>query len=101
MGKRKTPTNTVKDVAAPTASIPEAVAPAAPAAPDQEAKATTGRAVRVTAPVALVRPEPTRNAGATAKLKRGDIVTITKTRGPFGLLASGAGWINLNFTEDL
>ena len=57
--------------------------------------------VRVTTDVLNIRKSPDVNSSKMGSVKKGEVFTITKTSGDWGYLKSGAGWINLDYTEKI
>ena len=57
--------------------------------------------VRVTADELNYRAEPNANAKCNGQVYKGQVYTITETQNGWGHLKSGAGWINLKYTEVL
>ena len=57
--------------------------------------------VRVTADELNYRAEPNANAKCNGQIYKGQVFTITETQNGWGHLKSGAGWINLKYTEVL
>ena len=55
--------------------------------------------VKVMAGALNVRSGPGTSNKINTCVKRGDVYTIVETYGDWGRLKSGAGWINLGFTE--
>ena len=55
--------------------------------------------VKITAQSLNVRKSPDENSAITAQVRRGYIFTIVDEKEGFGKLKSGAGWINLQYTE--
>lgn len=61
----------------------------------------TNKVVRVTADVLNIRKSPSADSEKVGSLKKGDAYTIVKTSGKWGYLKSGAGWIHLDYTEEV
>ena len=57
--------------------------------------------VRVTADELNYRAEPNASAKCNGQIYKGQVFTITETQNGWGHLKSGAGWINLKYTEVL
>lgn len=57
--------------------------------------------VKVTANVLNVRKGPGTNYAITTTVKKNQVYTIVETQGNWGKLKSGAGWINLGYTEKI
>ena len=57
--------------------------------------------VKVTAYSLNVRKGPSVSYGVSTAVKKGDVFTIVETKNGWGKLKSGAGWINLTYTEKL
>ena len=55
--------------------------------------------VKVTVKSLNVRKSPTESSDITAQVRKGYIFTIVDEKEGFGKLKSGAGWINLQYTE--
>ena len=55
--------------------------------------------VKVTVKSLNVRKSPTESSDVTAQVRRGYVFTIVDEKEGFGKLKSGAGWINLQYTE--
>lgn len=55
--------------------------------------------VRITASTLAVRKEPKATAKLVTSVKKGDVYTIVEMSGNWGKLKSGAGWMNLKYTE--
>lgn len=55
--------------------------------------------VKITAYVLNVRKGPSTTFSITTTVRRGDVYTIVEEKGNWGKLKSGAGWINLQYTE--
>ena len=55
--------------------------------------------VRVTADELNYREQPSASSKCLGQVKKGEVFTITKTQNGWGFLKSGAGWINLSYTE--
>jgi uncharacterized protein YgiM (DUF1202 family) len=57
--------------------------------------------VRILADSLNVRQQPNASATITTTVAKGGVFTIVEEKGGWGKLLSGAGWINLNYTEKL
>lgn len=57
--------------------------------------------VKVTAETLNVRSGPNAGCEVTGKIRKREVYTIVATAGNWGKLKSGAGWINLNYTQKL
>ena len=57
--------------------------------------------VKVTADVLNIRQRPDVNSSKVGAVTQGEVFTIVKTSGDWGYLKSGAGWINLKYTNRL
>ena len=57
--------------------------------------------VKVTAYSLNVRKGPGVSYAITTSVKKGDVFTIVETKNGWGKLKSGAGWVNLSYTEKL
>ena len=55
--------------------------------------------VRVTSDTLNIRKGPGVSYGVSGELGKGEAYTIVETQNGWGKLKSGAGWINLNYTE--
>ncbi len=55
--------------------------------------------VRVTSDTLNIRKGPGVSYGITGEIGKGEAYTIVETQNGWGKLKSGAGWINLNYTE--
>ena len=62
---------------------------------------TVNYRVRITADSLNVRKEPNASATITTTVSKGGVFTIVEEKDGWGLLKSGAGWINLSYTEKL
>ena len=60
---------------------------------------TTSYKVKVTADVLNVRAGAGTNYKINTKVKKNEVYTIVETKGNWGKLKSGAGWICLDFTK--
>ena len=64
-------------------------------------EAGSARLVRITASVLNVRAGAGTAHKVNTTVKRGGVYTIVETSGDWGKLKSGAGWINLKYTENV
>lgn len=55
--------------------------------------------VRITADKLNVRSQPSNDSAVTTQVKKGGVFTIIEEKEGWGRLKSGAGWINLSYTE--
>lgn len=73
-----------------------------PTAPKQEAtKDPAARLVRITASALNVRAGAGIQYKVNTTVKRGEVFTIVEEKNGFGKLKSGAGWISLQYTENV
>ena len=66
---------------------------------DEEPVKSTSYLVRVNTNLLNVRSGPSKDYVITTKIKRNEIYTIVQEEGGWGKLKSGAGWIDLSYTE--
>ena len=57
--------------------------------------------VRITADILNVRKGPAVSYNATSSVNKGQVFTIVQVQNGWGKLKSGAGWINLSYTEKI
>ena len=57
--------------------------------------------VKVTADELNYREKPDASSKKLGEVKKGEVYTIVKTQNGWGFLKSGAGWINLSYTETI
>lgn len=57
--------------------------------------------VKITTDVLNIRKSPDVNSAKVGSVKKGEVFTIVKTSGDWGCLKSGAGWINLKYTQKI
>ena len=57
--------------------------------------------VRILADSLNVRQQPNASATITTTVAKGGVFTIVEEKDGWGKLKSGAGWINLSYTEKL
>ena len=67
--------------------------------PQTSTSTTTNYTVRVTADSLNVRKGPGVSYAVTTSIRKGEVYTIVETQNGWGKLKSGAGWINLSYTE--
>lgn len=66
---------------------------------NEEPVKSTSYLVRVNTNLLNVRSGPSKDYVITTKIKRNEIYTIVQEEGGWGKLKSGAGWIDLSYTE--
>jgi hypothetical protein len=71
----------------------------AAAAQTATSTSSTSYLVTVTASVLNVRKGPGTGYAVATQIKKGEVYTIVETQGGWGKLKSGAGWINLAYTQ--
>ena len=57
--------------------------------------------VKVNTNLLNVRSGPSKDYSITTKIKRNEVYTIIQEEGGWGKLKSGAGWIDLSYTEKI
>ena len=67
--------------------------------PSEEPVKSTSYLVRVNTNLLNVRSGPSKDHVITTKIKRNEVYTIVQEEGGWGKLKSGAGWIDLSYTE--
>ena len=67
--------------------------------PQTSTSTTTNYTVRVTTDSLNVRKGPGVSYAVTTSIRKGEVYTIVETQNGWGKLKSGAGWINLSYTE--
>jgi uncharacterized protein YgiM (DUF1202 family) len=67
--------------------------------PNEEPVKSTSYLVRVNTNLLNVRSGPSKDHVITTKIKHNEVYTIVQEEGGWGKLKSGAGWIDLSYTE--
>lgn len=75
------------------------IAKKAAAAPTKPATKAEGYLVRITASSLFIRSGAGMNYGIKGYVKKNEVFTITETKGNWGKLKSGAGWVSLKYTQ--
>ncbi len=70
-------------------------------APTPIQQPTSTYKVRVTTNLLNVRTGPSKENNISTKVKKGEVFTIIQEEGGWGKLKSGAGWIDLSYTEKI